>query len=109
MQERRRIERLELELSGTAELVAAGDSDFTTAERVDVATKNVCADGAYLVTNKRPSPGASIQLHLSWPYGLREGDRRLEAMGNVLRVEPLPEQAYGFAVKFATVPSLIDS
>ncbi len=102
--EKRRTQRIELLLAGSADL----DLAKRKPKKFTVATRNVCADGAYLVSSGEPETGTEIQLHLEWPYGVPQERRSLEALGEILRVERISESEYGFAVRFRDVPLIVD-
>jgi hypothetical protein len=93
------LERITLELPGMAAPLLAGEQESEGAGAVKVASKNLCADGAYLVSEERLPPSERIQLHLKWPCG-----SELVATADVLRVELLGQDAYGYAVRFITGP-----
>ena len=102
--EKRRTQRIELSLAGSADLGPAERKP----KKFTVTTRNVCADGAYLVSSGEPETGTEIQLHLEWPYGVPQEKRSLEALGEILRVERISESEYGFAVHFREVPLIVD-
>ena len=102
--EKRRTQRIELSLAGSADLCLAERKP----KKLTVTTRNVCADGAYLVSSAEPETGTEIQLHLEWPYGVPQERRNLEALGEILRVERISESEYGFAVHFRDVPLIVD-
>ena len=103
--EKRRTQRIELSLAGSADL---GLAERKPTKKFTVTTRNVCADGAYLVSSSEPETGTEIQLHLEWPYGVPQEKRSLEALGEILRVERISESEYGFAVHFRDVPLIVD-
>jgi hypothetical protein len=103
-QNRRQLERIPLELPGRATPVLSGAQEPTVAETIKVESKNLSADGAYLVGDKSLDAGTRIQLNLEWPCG-----SELVAEADVLRVEVLAQNAHGFAVRFVALPEQIDA
>ena len=97
MKEQRRLERFDLGVPATVEVVAQGDDSEKKIHYV--ITKNICAGGAFFDTMSPASEGAQVKvglvLDLGRSKGLTRRRARIKVSGTVLRSEPS-----GMAIRF---------
>ncbi|MDA2934343.1 PilZ domain-containing protein [Acidobacteria bacterium AH-259-D05] len=94
---KRTAKRFGVQATGTVTFSSEGEEWKRKAR-----SRDISASGAYLVTDLRPPVGESVRIHLQ----LEESDAPFEAVGTVVRVDDLPEDEYGFAVKFEQITDL---
>jgi len=93
--ERRAVTRLGLPLRGTVTL----NIQWQEVER-KVQTKNISVGGGYFIGETRPPIGDQVKLLLKWPPQGKNPGLVLKATGKVLRIDPLFDKKWGFAVQF---------
>ena len=93
--ERRAVTRLGLPLTGTVTLEIQGEE---VEKRVK--TKDISAAGGYFISDTSPAIGDRVKLLLQWPPDGKEPELIIDATGKVLRIDPIPEKKWGFAVLF---------
>jgi hypothetical protein len=101
---RRSAKRFDVELKG---MVFSKTGGRTVAQKV--LSRNITGWGAYLLTDKCPRTGDRIEVYLSQPSEIKLPKISFGAVGRILRVEPLSEKEWGFAVKFEEVWRSSDS
>lgn len=97
MREQRRLERFDLGVPATVEVVARGDDSEKKIHYV--ITKNISADGAFFDTMSPSFEGAQVKVGLVLNLGRSKGLTRrracIKVSGTVLRSEPT-----GMAIRF---------
>jgi hypothetical protein len=97
MRAQRRLERFDLIVPATVEVVARGDDSEKKIHYV--ITKNISADGAFFDAMNPPSEGAQVKVDLVLNLGRSKGLTRrragIKVSGTVLRTEPS-----GMAIRF---------
>ncbi len=89
MKERRRLERFDLEIPATIELLTPGQER----ELLNLLTSNMCSGGAYFHTTKPLPEGTQVKIDLVLPLDrlkrLKEAYRQayIKVTGKVLRSE----------------------
>ncbi len=99
--ERREDTRLELRLEGTGTVYTEGKDS-----QIEVIAQNISAWGAYCVTDASVSVGDKVKLLLQWDPNDRQSEIVFKAVGRIVRVDPQPEEGYGFGVQFDEIPVL---
>ncbi len=99
--EKRVLRRFDVGLRGTAILDDGGRS---VAGRV--LSGNVSGSGAYVQTTISPRVGDCLIVDLHGPTKSRQLQISVRAVGRILRVEQLSEEAFGLAVKFEEITEL---
>ena len=97
--ERRAVTRLPLPITGTVTLEIQGKEVEKT-----VKTKDISAAGGYFISDTSPAIGDRVKLLLQWPPDGKDPELIIRATGKVLRIDPLPEKKWGFAVLFDVLP-----
>ncbi len=96
--EKRSQDRLNLQLIGTAVFDPIG-----RAVEAKVLSDNVNGYGGYFLTHTRPKIGERVELDLHDPAHPSQPELSLGAVGEILRVEQLSKDLFGFAVTFDIV------
>ena len=99
--EKRTDPRIEVRLAGKGTFNMMGKEC-----QIEVTTRDISAWGAYCFTNTLPHCGDSVKLRLEGSPEDKQAELVFRAVGTILRVDPLPEKRYGFAVKFDEIPVL---
>ena len=99
--ERREDTRLELRLEGKGTVYTEGKDS-----QIEVIAQNISAWGAYCVTDASVSVGDKVKLLLQWDPNDRQSEIVFKAVGRIVRVDPQPEEGYGFGVQFDEIPVL---
>jgi hypothetical protein len=100
--EQRALRRFDVGLRGTA---VHDDGGRSVAGKV--VGGNVSGSGAYVLTTISPRVGGCLIVDLHGPTESRQLQISFRAVGRILRVEQLPEETFGLAVKFEEITELV--
>lgn len=104
MKERRKLERFDLRVPATIEVVAQGESEKKI---LYVMSKDICAGGAFFDTMnavpKETQVKVGMVLNLGKLRGLKRRRARIKVSGTVLRSEPTG-MAVGFDKSYKIIP-----
>ena len=95
--EERSTTRLEVELTGKAIFTSFGRQIESR-----VTARDLNAHGIYLLSGATPEMGDPVQVSLAQ----EEPKLSFEAEGEVIRVDQLPEDQQGIAIRFQSIPDL---
>jgi hypothetical protein len=96
--EKRSQDRLSLQLIGTVVFDPIG-----RAVEAKVLSNDINGYGGYFLTHTRPKMGERVELDLHDPAHPSQPELSLGAVGEILRVDRLSKDAFGFAVTFDIV------
>jgi hypothetical protein len=97
--ERREFKRLRLPFKGVA--------TFSSHGKMEVEARDISAGSAYLIVDTCLSIKEQVNLFMRWPHEREQPGIRLNADGEVHRVEQLSEKVWGCVVKFEVTPEMV--